>query len=300
MSIRLMRPDDRRAVLEMRLLLWPDDDGLDETDETVLVWEQDGALGGFITYSLRPWAEGCDDRPVPYIEGWYVREHLRLRGIGRALVAAVEDKARADGFRELASDVLAENRVSLIAHRRMGFEPTERLQFFRKNLATSEVRPPVEVQLYTGLRPELLPLFQLADDSPSEISSYIELGEVLVARRGQRIIGHVQLIAAGADWEIKSVAVIGREQGQSIGTALVRAAIDRAFSAGAVRVLVATATAGIDNLRFYQRLGFRMDRLVRDVFRLERGYPNLELDGIPLRDQVWFSIHANENSRTVN
>jgi ribosomal protein S18 acetylase RimI-like enzyme len=138
----------------------------------------------------------------------------------------------------------------------------------------------VEVVLFLGLRSELLPLFARADDSPAEIEKYFELGEVFVARREQRIIGHVQLIDAGADWEIKSLAVMESERGQGIGRALVREAIKRAISAGAGRVLVATATADIGNLRFYQRLGFRMESIERDAFH---GYPVLEVDGIPLR-----------------
>jgi ribosomal protein S18 acetylase RimI-like enzyme len=136
----------------------------------------------------------------------------------------------------------------------------------------------------------LLPLFKQADDSPAQIAAYIELGEVLVARRARQIIGHLQLIAAGTDWEIKSVAVIEGERARGIGTALVAAARHRAGAAGAERVLVATATADIGNLRFYQRLGFRMDRIERDVFTLARGYTELQVDGIPVRDQVWFSI----------
>lgn len=150
------------------------------------------------------------------------------------------------------------------------------------------------VELFGGSRSELLPLFAHADDSAAEIDSYINLGEVLVARRAQRIIGHVQLIAACADWEIKSVAVIEKQRGQGIGAALVRAALDRAFSAGASRILAAAAAADIDNLRFYQRLGFRMDRVERDAFGVDRGYPRLEVDGIPVRDRVWFSIDVND------
>src|SRR5215467_2682929 len=100
----------------MRRLLWADDDGQDDAGEIVSVWEQDGVLGGFITYSLRPWADGCIERPVPYIEGWFVREDLRRRGIGRTLVAAVEEWARAAGFNELGSDVSLGNRTSLAAH----------------------------------------------------------------------------------------------------------------------------------------------------------------------------------------
>jgi ribosomal protein S18 acetylase RimI-like enzyme len=152
----------------------------------------------------------------------------------------------------------------------------------------------VTVEVFSGSRSDLLPLFALADDSPTEIDGYFELGEVLVAWRAQQVIGHLQLIAAGADWEIKSVAVLEKQRGQGIGVALVHAALERAFSAGAGRVVVATATADIDNLRFYQRLGFRMDRVERDIFGIERGYPILEVDGIRIRDRVWFSIRAED------
>lgn len=152
----------------------------------------------------------------------------------------------------------------------------------------------VSVESFLGSRLELLPLFEQADDSPTEINSYIELGEVLVARRAQCIIGHIQLIANGIDREIKSVAVIEHQRGQGVGAALVRAALDRAFSAGVSRVLVATATADIENLRFYQRLGFRMDRVERNAFSIDRGYPSLEVEGISICDQVWLSINVSD------
>jgi ribosomal protein S18 acetylase RimI-like enzyme len=86
--------------------------------------------------------------------------------------------------------------------------------------------------------------------------------------------------------------VVETHEREGIGTALVRAALDRAFAAGATQVLVATATADIGNLRFYQRLGFRMDRIERDVFTAERGYAALDVDGIPVRDRVWLSKPA--------
>ncbi len=41
--------------------------------------------------------------------------------------------------------------------------------------------------------------------------------------------------------------------------------------------------------RFYQRLGFRMTRIDRDVFTEAAGYPpGLEVDGVPILDRVWF------------
>jgi hypothetical protein len=52
---------------------------------------------------------------------------------------------------------------------------------------------------------------------------------------------------------------------------------------------VATAGADVGNLRFYQRVGFRMLSVERDVFTEAAGYPPaLEVDGIPLLDRVWF------------
>ena len=51
---------------------------------------------------------------------------------------------------------------------------------------------------------------------------------------------------------------------------------------------VATAAADIGNLRFYQRLGFRLRSVERDAFTPAAGYePGLLIDGIELRDRVW-------------
>lgn len=135
MSVRLMQPEESPEVTEMMRTLWPGGDSYDFSDETVFVWERDGGgLGGFVSFSIRPWAEGCDSTPVPYIEGWWVAPDLRRAGVGRALVMAVEEWSREHGYRELGSDVELDNGVSLRAHTALGFEPTLRVQFFRKPL----------------------------------------------------------------------------------------------------------------------------------------------------------------------
>ena len=66
-------------------------------------------------------------------------------------------------------------------------------------------------------------------------------------------------------------------------------AVDGARAAGARCLILATGAADVGNLRFYQRCGFRMTRVVQDVFTPENGYPpGLTVGGIPLLDQVWF------------
>ena len=135
MAVRLMRPGEVPEVTGMMRTLWPGGDSYDFSDETVFVWDNGhGAPGGFVSFSLRPWAEGCESTPVPYIEGWWVAPELRQAGVGRALVAAVEQWCREAGYDELGSDVELDNTVSLRAHTAMGFEPTLRVQFFRKRL----------------------------------------------------------------------------------------------------------------------------------------------------------------------
>jgi aminoglycoside 6'-N-acetyltransferase I len=130
-----MRPAEIADVLAMMQALWPAA-GEDFSDEPVFVWErQSGQLGGFVSFSLRAWAEGCDSTPVPYIEGWWVAPDLRRTAVGRALVSAVEAWCREHGYSELGSDVELDNAPSLEAHDALGFERTLRLQFFRKLLA---------------------------------------------------------------------------------------------------------------------------------------------------------------------
>ncbi|MGC2405828.1 MAG: GNAT family N-acetyltransferase [Candidatus Cybelea sp.] len=97
--------------------------------------EEEGAAAmGFLELAVRPFADGCESRPVAHVEGWYVEPAARGRGVGRALMTAAENWARERGFTELASDTEVENDVSLAAHLRVGFFETERLIKFRKPL----------------------------------------------------------------------------------------------------------------------------------------------------------------------
>lgn len=135
MPVRVLRSEELPTAVAMMRQLWPAAGDYDFNDEHVLVWEREsGDLGGFVSFSLRPWAEGCDSSPVPYVEGWWVAPDLREQGVGRALISAVEDWCRANGHSELGSDVELDNTISLHAHGALGFEPTLRLQFFRKRL----------------------------------------------------------------------------------------------------------------------------------------------------------------------
>jgi ribosomal protein S18 acetylase RimI-like enzyme len=153
----------------------------------------------------------------------------------------------------------------------------------------------IAVQEYAGPRQDLRWLFELAEDSAQELDAYIDAGRVLVAVDRGQIVGHLQVIDTGrpTEAEIKNMAVGPAHQGRGIGRALIEAAIVRARREAPATLVVATAAADTGNLRFYQRLGFRMRSIERDAFTAATGYePGLEVDGIELRDRVWLELQV--------
>jgi ribosomal protein S18 acetylase RimI-like enzyme len=152
----------------------------------------------------------------------------------------------------------------------------------------------VSLELYSEGREQLRELFELAEDSVQLLESYLHAGQVLVARlAGGSIVGHVQIICTGHSSvaEIRSIAVRPPHQRRNVGRRLVAAATRFARKSACSTLVVATATADIENLRFYQRLGFRMRSIEKDVFTTEAGYPSDNYaNGISVRDRVWFEL----------
>ena len=146
--VRPALPEDAEAWAAMRYALWPDG-SLGEHAEEIAAWFEghlpelaaalmavnaDGAPVGFAELGERPFAEGCDTRPVAYLEGWFVAPDARGLGVGRALIAAAERWAADRGYRELASDTQWDNDASVAAHQALGFEPAGVIRCFRKRL----------------------------------------------------------------------------------------------------------------------------------------------------------------------
>jgi len=103
---------------------------------TIFVAEgSDGILVGLLEVDLRSHADGCNpSQPAGYIEGWYVAEDHRHRGIGRKLLAKAEDWARSHRCVEMASDAIIDNELSQRAHAALGYEVVDRCVHYRKRL----------------------------------------------------------------------------------------------------------------------------------------------------------------------
>lgn len=149
----------------------------------------------------------------------------------------------------------------------------------------------VTVEEHTGSHRDLAWSFRLAEDSERLLDSYIDLGRVWVARApGGEVVGHVQAVPRDRDtWEVANTAVVATARRAGVGRALLDRAAAEARSAGVRRIILGTAAADAGALRFYQRCGYRMTHVVQDAFTAYQGYPEgIEIDGVPMRDQVWF------------
>jgi len=148
-QVRPATKDDAPVWLRMREALWPEYASTWHADEigqffagklsmplAVLIAHDDsGKALGFVELSIRNYAEDCVTDRVAYLEGWYVVPGARRRGIGRALMNASEQWARAQGCTEFGSDAVIDNEVSAAAHRALGFAETVQIRCFRKQLA---------------------------------------------------------------------------------------------------------------------------------------------------------------------
>ena len=142
--IRELSYADRAIWAEMRAALWPDEpaenhlrwiDTILKSGEWGFVAQApDSRAVGFAEVSIRKFANACESAPVPFLEGIWVHEDFRRRGIGARLIAHVEAFLVRRGFAEIGSDALIANLGSHAAHKAWGFQERERIVCFCKRL----------------------------------------------------------------------------------------------------------------------------------------------------------------------
>lgn len=136
------------SVAYLAELLWHKDDFEDMEDLksqlSMTLAGADGAFflcldgevpAGFAQFSLRhDYVEGTEQRPVGYLEGVYVVEQYRRRGVAGRLTRMGETWAAENGCRQMASDCELTNADSLRFHLASGFSEANRIICFVKNI----------------------------------------------------------------------------------------------------------------------------------------------------------------------
>src|SRR6185436_394073 len=113
----------------------------------------------------------------------------------------------------------------------------------------------------------------LADESLEQVRSYMQRGDLFafVDRDGAAVGIVLTIPETDGSVELKAVAVDAAHQNLGIGRLMLAAAIDELRRRGVRRAVVGTANAGIGQLAYYQKAGFRLLRIERDFFSPARG-----------------------------
>lgn len=136
---------DLDAVVNLALKLWPHhkknefeeefNEFLNDSNASIhLAYKGEVAIG-FAQCQLRfDYVEGTSGNPVGYLEGIYIDEEYRRKGIGRRLVKACELWSKSKGCFEFASDCQLDNSESYNFHVKIGFTEANRIICFIKKL----------------------------------------------------------------------------------------------------------------------------------------------------------------------
>lgn len=140
--IRRGEISDLKILAGLALKLWPDHEQAElEAELAQILGQEDAAFflaepaEGFAQCQLRrDYVEGTDSSPVGYLEGIFVEDSCRRKGLARELLRACENWAREQGCREFASDCELINTQSQHFHRALGFQEANRIVCFTKKL----------------------------------------------------------------------------------------------------------------------------------------------------------------------
>lgn len=143
--IKKAAAEDAKAVAGLAIKMWESNtieglteefyDSIKEGSCVVYLALLDDLTIGFAQCGLRhDYVEGTESSPVGYLEGIFVAEEYRNRGVAKDMLEACHKWAKEQGCTEFASDCELVNEDSLKFHLRMGFEEANRIICFTKKL----------------------------------------------------------------------------------------------------------------------------------------------------------------------
>lgn len=143
--IRKADISDLNILTGLALKLWPDHDRaeleahlaqiISSPEAAFFLAVEESRTAGFAQCQLRrDYVEGTETSPVGYLEGIFIEETFRRRGLAKQLLSACESWAGEQGCREFASDCELTNGESLFFYLALGFEEANRIICFTKKI----------------------------------------------------------------------------------------------------------------------------------------------------------------------
>lgn len=147
MNIEIIEPGvkERKFWLALRSGLWPEmkeewlireqREILMNNDQVAFLAKSSSMVLGFIEASLKPFPDLCKHQPNAYLQAWFVVESFRAKGIGGALLKAIERWSLNKGCQELVSSTTNDYPKSPLVHLSNGFKVVPKPElFFIKDL----------------------------------------------------------------------------------------------------------------------------------------------------------------------
>ncbi len=145
--------------------------------------------------------------------------------------------------------------------------------------------------IVTEVGKDLAPVSLLleADPSRKQVDKFLDISHCFVGKLGDEVIGVFLLKKiTNKETELLNIAVATRYQKHGYGTLLLKEAIKNARELGAEKILLGTGTFG-HQLKFYQRLGFRVDSVEKNFF-LDNYSQAVYEDGVQHKDMLRLSL----------
>jgi aminoglycoside 6'-N-acetyltransferase I len=132
-------------------------------------------------------------------------------------------------------------------------------------------------------------LLLLADPSKENINEYIFSADIYTIEKEGLIIGCSVLQTVNRESvEIKNIAIEPAYQGKGVGTHLLNHTFEIAKTKGFKKILIGTGNSSVAQLYLYQKVGFRINKIIKDFFTNNYDEPIIE-NGIECRDMIILS-----------
>lgn len=134
-------------------------------------------------------------------------------------------------------------------------------------------------------------LLLLADPSKRLVKQYLKLGEAFEVRKDNQLVAIIVIQKiTPAKLEIKNIAVDPKFENRGIATQLLHYVLHWAKQHHYEQIQIGTGSTSFKQLYLYQKVGFRVTRVIKDFFLENYSRPIYE-NGLTLRDMIILSIN---------
>ena len=132
-----------------------------------------------------------------------------------------------------------------------------------------------------------LDLLMMADESEEIVKAYMNNGDLFAIQLNKKTIGVALFIEVSPnEIELKNIALLPEYRGKGYGKEVILRSFKIYKSKSYNKMIVGTANSSIENIAFYQKIGFRMMHIRRDFFA---NYPEpIFENGIRALDMIVF------------